>query len=1572
MSRRKGASPIDRLKTFHFTGLTLAVGLAISANAMAQEESGNAWKVLEPTGLTAPYNTQQQALTAVNSHNQPFPGIWEHVTKIKDRQVDGNGNVTLSYWMGKEQPNDPNWSYIPLGDDSQAQVSEAAALAIMQADLDAQNTSCPAGTLTLSSDWQPPAPELGGRIEEKVYNAMSYSGQNTAEDPCAPLDLDVYTMVRSRRLQCPLPGTEWKDEYNACVNTDLIAKVSGKGSECTKAVQSKVGNPCDVTTGEKYETETDLALGWVTFARYYHSGVASETGGFGSGWTHSHSMRLTLAGGTVALIDGSGYQVRFRQNGAAYWATDDSGERLVQSGAQWVLYREASVVTFDAEGRLVNQQAEDGTGLAYAYDSAGRLDTITHSTGRSLKLAYNGTGGDATIASLSSAGVTLVTYGYGSKGQVASATYPNSGTRVYHYEDTRYPVHLTGITAEDNVRFSTFAYDAKGRVISSQHAGGAEGVTLSYTAAGGAVVTDALGHPTTYGLTAAVTNGPPRKVGDVNDSRGTMKHTYNDEATDFRRRLSLVEDRRGNKTQHSYAEANDPVTGLPARTHTTQEALGTPQERVSLERRDVASNRLIFGKLGNRETRVTRNARFQPITVAVKDTATAETRTTTYAYCEAADVSAPSTTCPTVGLLKSIDGPRTDVNDLVTFSYYGTDDASCASTPTACLHRKGDLWKVTDALGRSVETLGYDALGRPLSKLDVNGIATDTSYHVRGWVLSMKVRGPNSATETDDRVTAFDYWPTGLVKKVTLPDGSFTSYTYDAAQRLTDVTDNGGDTVHYTLDNAGNRKQEDTKVSGGTLKRTLSRVYNTLGQLQADKNAGGHATTYGYDAENNVASVTDALSHQTTQAYDPLNRLSQTLGDIGGIAAQTDYTYNVFDQVTQVTDPKRLNTTYAYNAFGDRTQATSPDTGSATYTFDAAGNLKTATDARNVTGTRSYDALNRLTAIAYPDTALNVSLTYDTVPGVCTAGEQFGQGKRSTMTDGSGSTAYCYDRFGQLVRKVQTTNGVSLTVRYAYNVAGQLTALTYPDGSVADYTRDTRGRLASVGVTPPGGARELLLTVSGYNPFGPATGWTYGNGRVFARTFDLNYAVQSLRDSAVGGLDLGFARNELLQVTALHNAAFAMPAKLKFDYDTLSRLTKFRDGDTNTVLEAYDYDATGNRTLFTDNGGAQTYAYPTGSHRLTAVGGVARGYDAAGNTTSVGGTTKEFVYGAHGRLSQVKQAGVATMNYAYNGAGERVRRYLGSANTYTVYDEAGQWLGDYGAAGAAVQQAIWLDDQPVGLQVGPATAVGRLRYLQPDHLSTPRAVIDPVRNVAVWTWDLASEIFGNSAPNQDPDLDAVPFVFDMRFPGQRFDAASGLNYNYFRDYEAGTGRYAQSDPIGLAGGISTYAYVASSPLGSMDPLGLQLRRPWANPAWGPSSPQNPWTPSQDRRLTGDPAYDASLLPNNQPRVDCRISDIGAGLMGLAAPLILPIINTWNGLKNQIDDQGDGVDDVPAQPGPIVNADDMDWDDYVKACKAIRKGCLRGGAASLGNGIGSTEGLWHNYNECMKASGCEGM
>ena len=63
------------------------------------------------------------------------------------------------------------------------------------------------------------------------------------------------------------------------------------------------------------------------------------------------------------------------------------------------------------------------------------------------------------------------------------------------------------------------------------------------------------------------------------------------------------------------------------------------------------------------------------------------------------------------------------------------------------------------------------------------------------------------------------------------------------------------------------------------------------------------------------------------------------------------------------------------------------------------------------------------------------------------------------------------------------------------------------------------------------------------------------------------------------------------------------------------------------------------------------------------------------------------------------------------------------------------------------------------------------------------------------------------------------FSFNLRFPGQYYDAETGLHYNYFRDYDPSVGRYVESDPIGLRGGLNTYAYV-NDPLTQLDPLGL--------------------------------------------------------------------------------------------------------------------------------------------------------
>ncbi|WP_308410912.1 RHS repeat-associated core domain-containing protein, partial [Xanthomonas citri] len=403
-----------------------------------------------------------------------------------------------------------------------------------------------------------------------------------------------------------------------------------------------------------------------------------------------------------------------------------------------------------------------------------------------------------------------------------------------------------------------------------------------------------------------------------------------------------------------------------------------------------------------------------------------------------------------------------------------------------------------------------------------------------------------------------------------------------------------------------------------------------------------------------------------------------------------------------------------------------------------------------------------------------------------------------------------------LVRKVQTSNGTALVLRYDYTIGGQLRRMTYPDGAVVDYVRNAQGQTTQVGVTPAGGSRQVLLGNATYYPFGPAAGWTYGNGRTLARQYDLDYRPQAIQDTRPGGLDVGFGFDPAGNLTALTPAGNTTP-EISLGYDALGRLTALKDGRTGTLIDGYSYDATGNRLSAKVGTATQAYTYPADSHRLSAVAGVARTYDATGNTTAIGGTARQYTYDTTGRMTQARRAGAVTMNYRYNGKGEQIRRFLGTTNTYTLYDEAGHWLGDYDSNGAPKQQAIWLDDLPVGLLANAS----KLHYIEPDHLGSPRVVIDPTRDVAVWTWSLKGEAFGNTAPNQDPDGDGdgATLVLDMRFPGQRFDAASGLNQNYFRDYEAATGRYVQSDPIGLDGGISTYVHVKSKPLTWIDIFG---------------------------------------------------------------------------------------------------------------------------------------------------------
>jgi RHS repeat-associated protein len=150
--------------------------------------------------------------------------------------------------------------------------------------------------------------------------------------------------------------------------------------------------------------------------------------------------------------------------------------------------------------------------------------------------------------------------------------------------------------------------------------------------------------------------------------------------------------------------------------------------------------------------------------------------------------------------------------------------------------------------------------------------------------------------------------------------------------------------------------------------------------------------------------------------------------------------------------------------------------------------------------------------------------------------------------------------------------------------------------------------------------------------------------------------------------------------------------------------------------------------------------------------------------------------------------------------------------SYFVYDEAGHVIGEYDSSGNPIQEHIYLGNRPVAVAV-TQSGTTNVDYVTTDQLNTPRVVTDSGANI-LWSWN--SDPFGNGQST------ATSLNYNLRFPGQYFDAETGHNYNYFRDYDPTMGRYLESDPIGLQGGINTYLYVRDNPITLVDPKGKNI------------------------------------------------------------------------------------------------------------------------------------------------------
>ncbi|MCZ2112525.1 MAG: RHS repeat-associated core domain-containing protein [Anaerolineae bacterium] len=348
------------------------------------------------------------------------------------------------------------------------------------------------------------------------------------------------------------------------------------------------------------------------------------------------------------------------------------------------------------------------------------------------------------------------------------------------------------------------------------------------------------------------------------------------------------------------------------------------------------------------------------------------------------------------------------------------------------------------------------------------------------------------------------------------------------------------------------------------------------------------------------------------------------------------------------------------------------------------------------------------------------------------------------------------------------------------------------------------------------------------------------DGRTLTKTYDADYAIDSIQANPTG-LTLDATTDVMGNVIALSQTLSRATPDRSYQYDPLYRLSKANAGAT--TRESYTYSPTGDRTSATVNGATQAYTYTAGTHHLASVGATVRSYDANGNTTS-----NNLAYDQRNRLAGWKlQGGQISLGgdsaqYGYNGKGERTVKqvtyndhclapacYPGpgaptgwlTGTAAFAYDEAGHLIGEYPSLYGPGRNTEYvnLDSTPIA-----AIRSSQLHEIETDHLGTPRAIVKPgttpSTNVTVWRWDLLGNTFGADAPNEDPDGDGTAFTFNLRYPGQYRDAETGLSYNRSRDFDASIGRYVESDPIGVNGGVNTYSYVNQNPLVAIDPSGL--------------------------------------------------------------------------------------------------------------------------------------------------------
>ena len=1021
-----------------------------------------------------------------------------------------------------------------------------------------------------------------------------------------------------------------------------------------------------------------------SFALSYHSSAPlypdPQESPVGLGWTHTFRQTLRPTDETndkLYRVTGEGMEEVYALQSDGTWQASVPGVlrgtvSLNTSTSQYSLTDlDGTVTAFDeGTGRWSSTTDRWGNALKGSYDSSGNLLSVVDAEGRTIAFTYNA--GLLTQMTLPDGQAWRFAYSGQNLVQVFDPIHTGTTpwqTFSYQPNSGNVNVLLTQVQDESGAVLESHTYDAADRGVTSVSAGGRDLVTVAYESSSQNTVTHTIDGTTTQQavFTLIYQRGqflPLTIIGDcATCGGGSDSYTFQFDQSNH---VTQMVDANGHTTDLQY----DNDGNVTSRT----EASGTPEERTTTftygyspwptfwTEKDEPS----VGRVGASKTtmRAWSSSPFLESTLTTTENGFLATNS-------AVSYTTTSTFDASHRLLTTV-GPRTDVSQVTTRAYYADNDS--------VLDRRGRLSSVLDPLGLTTTYGNYDVYGSARTVTDANGIVTQIQTDARGRVTSstsLAVSG--DPTESSNYTTTYAFDGRDRMTGTTLPRGNGLQYLYeDGTNRLTDTIRVNSSVQqeelrHLTLNLIGDRVTEQDEscstpaasCAAWTTQRSDGFIYDTHNRLVQVNHPvpTGSFLVNTYDSDGLLVGVQDENHSQpnTVYTYDPLHRLTQVqqaLSTAPSGQAVTAYAYDAMDNLASVTDPNGNATTYSYDDFRRLANQTSPVTGTTTYAYDPAGNLVSTSDARGATTTKAYDADNRVTSSTSQlsgQSPESVSWTYD-----ASAVGNYGKGRVATMTDPSGSTAYTYERRGLVKSESRSILGAGYTTKYQYDANGNRSGITYPSTRQVSYTFDFADRPASA----VSGTTTFVSSAS-YEPFGPETQLSFGNGTTRSATFDQRYRPTEIK-LAKGTTALAddlYQEDPVGNITQIHDALDASYNR-DFGYDDLFRLTGASTGYSLWGNGSFAYDAMGNMTsltLGTTRTDSFTYNGPLPTLQSVNQSGTPESitYDAAGNQIDVGSSI--YVYSPRNYLAQGDG-----LSYVYDGRGVRAVSVLGGQNYGTV------------------------------------------------------------------------------------------------------------------------------------------------------------------------------------------------------------------------------------------------------------------------------------------------------------------